>query len=488
MIDKKAALASIGLADHFSDKGFVVSAAPNTVLSELVRLSNNELVSVMGERNSTSESDIMPYEMLAENLAMFTQGSLEEPSLHDQCLDSVVTDISKAISVHISYAKNVVAPTVLAFKDSIQSELDKLQHLDPSSEFNIEVADIPDILKDKTFTSILSRYASKTPIPPETILNINNKNLDDILALLPYGEAETDTLIQKWINTKNQEFYLKVWNSFFGYNEHIEYYQVEDTLNLDVYESCDVGLALYLIANKLYNSDPQMDTIPLADYQNRLAQIRDFGGALVQKALAKSDLTERNKIMVLQLLPEKKLCKVAGHLYRDWLAKDGRPEYILGMLISGNRYLTADAIDENKDQLLEQWTSYVTYYNAAENNKKFSLLKDTLELTFNNMLNDLSEEEKEFELNNPAYRTNIAKYLKEELSHLKMQDLTDINKLALKLIARVRFYYTSSYKILSAIEQASIVNPNIEVREAALLATVEYVVDYIAEQMSLQPH
>jgi hypothetical protein len=488
MIDKKAALASIGLADHFSDKGFVVSAAPNTVLSELVRLSNNELVSVIGERNSTDENDIMPYEELATNLSLLTQGSLEQPTSHDQCLDNVVVDISKAVSVHISFAKNVVAPTVLAFKDSVQAELDKLQHLDPSAEFNIEVANIPDILRDKTFTSILSRYESKTPIPPESLLAINDTDLANILALLPYGEAESDTLIQQWINTKNQEFFLKVWNSFFGYNPNVTSYMMEETLNLDIYESCDLGLALYLIANKLYNSEPLMDNIQLPDYQNRLAQIRDYGGTLVQKALAKSDLTERNKIMVLQLLPEKKLCKVAGHLYRDWLANDGRPEYILGMLISGNRYLTADSIDENKEQLLQQWNSYVTYFNAAENNKKFSLLKDTLELVFTNMLNDLSEEEKDFELNNPTFRTNLVKYLKEELTHLKMHDLTDLNKLALKLIARVRFYYTSAYKILSAIEQVSIVNPNIEVREAALLATIEYVVDYIAEQMTLQPH
>lgn len=487
MIDKKAALASIGLADHFSDKGMIVTAAPNTVLSELVRLSNNELISVVGERNVTDETDILPYEELAANLAMFTQGSLEQPSLHDQCLDNVVNDISKAVSVHISYAKNVVAPTVLAFKDNIQAELDKLQHLDPSAEFTIEIADIPAILRDKTFTSILSRYESKTPIPPESNVQIN-KDLNDILALLPYGEAESDTLIQQWINTKNQEFFLKVWNSFFGYVDGAPYYHVEDTLSLDVYESCDLGLALYLIANKLYNSEPLMDNIQLADYQNRLAQIRDYGGALVQKALVKSELTERNKIMVLQLLPEKKLCKVAGQLYRDWLAKDGRPEYILGMLISGNRYLTAESIDDNKEQLLEQWTSYVTYYNAAENNKKFSLFRDTLELVFNSMLNDLSEQEKEFELNNPTFRTNVAKYLKEELAHIKMQDLSDLNRIALKLIARVRFYYTSAYKILSAIEQASIINPNIEVREAALLATIEYVVDYIAEQMSLQPH
>lgn len=488
MIDKKAALASIGLADHFSDKGFVVTAAPNTVLSELVRLSNSELVSIVGERNSTNEDDILPYEELADNLVVLTQGSLEQPSQHDQCLDNVVSDISKAVSAHISFAKNVVAPTVLSFKENIETELDKLHQLDPSSEFNIEVADIPEILRDKTFTSILSRYESKTPIPPESLPYIKGKTLEDILALLPYGEAETDTLIQKWINTKNQEFYLKVWNSFFAYDFNLPYYQLEDTLNLDVYESCDLGLTLYLIANKLYNSDPQMSDISLADYQNRLAQIRDYGGALVQKALAKAELTERNKIMVLQLLPEKKLCKVAGHLYREWLAKDGRAEYILGMLVSGNRYLTADAIDENKDQLADHWSSYLTYYNAAENNKKFSMLKDTLELVFNNMLTDLSEEEKEFELSNPTYRTNIAKYLKEELSHLKMQDLTDLNKISLKLIARVRFYYTSAYKILSAIEQASIVNPNIEVREAALLATVEYVVDYIAEQMSLQAH
>jgi hypothetical protein len=56
--------------------------------------------------------------------------------------------------------------------------------------------------------------------------------------------------------------------------------------------------------------------------------------------------------------------------------------------------------------------------------------------------------------------------------------------LALHIICQCRFYYTEAEFILSEIEEIGKQNPGIDVREAALIATINYLVDYLCDQIT----
>lgn len=55
----------------------------------------------------------------------------------------------------------------------------------------------------------------------------------------------------------------------------------------------------------------------------------------------------------------------------------------------------------------------------------------------------------------------------------------------MEIITRSRFYFTDAEMVLSYMEQAAAINPSIQPSEAALLAVIEYVADYLADQMTV---
>ena len=88
-----------------------------------------------------------------------------------------------------------------------------------------------------------------------------------------------------------------------------------------------------------------------------------------------------------------------------------------------------------------------------------------------------------------AYNCNFTIDLTQEYSlksiRVEMHSMENIYKTARKLVCRARFYYTSSDKILAAIEEYTNSNPDIDPQEAALMATIEYVADFVAEQLTI---
>ena len=95
----------------------------------------------------------------------------------------------------------------------------------------------------------------------------------------------------------------------------------------------------------------------------------------------------------------------------------------------------------------------------------------------------VTKEEETFAQTTPNYIAAVNANFESELANIRSGDLDNIYMLAMKLVCRSRFYYTDAEIILCDIEEARRVNPNIDVREAALIATANYVFDFIADQM-----
>jgi hypothetical protein len=77
------------------------------------------------------------------------------------------------------------------------------------------------------------------------------------------------------------------------------------------------------------------------------------------------------------------------------------------------------------------------------------------------------------------------KLLESEIDKLSIKDMDDYIGVSLKAIAKCRFFYTSSYNILDDINKIGMVNQEVDVREAALLATINYITDYLTNQLSI---
>lgn len=368
--------------------------------------------------------------------------------------------------------------------------LKEFRYPQAADQFCVCVTDLPELLEDEDFNSTLDNYKNKPPIKPEVMPSLSAKTEEELLSLLLVGDKEADAAITTWYVRLGGQFFINIWENLFrsnqpdrAINKIITY---DDILSYDIFERSDYALALYLLANKLFDDvDQSASKVDLVGYQNIVAQTRDFAGSILNNVIERSKNFENTKIMVIKVDQRNQSAKVFGKVYRPWLENGGCAEIILGLIVSNRNLTTMYSIDEIKQQLLDTWKTHSAFFMAAESNKRFDYFKDAIKLKFNEVMGNLSDIEKEYIEQRPTYNQDVSIQLQCELDKLTPNDIDDIYMAALKVVCRSRFSYTQAENILADIVEASRVNKNVDVREAALISTVNYVMDFIADQLTL---
>lgn len=488
MISQEAFDISENLAYSLAEKGLVISTKPNSVIGELCRLSNYDYMGMSIHTTDTMQN-------LITKVITATNGDHEYLSPHDAFMNESISLIAKSVGNHISVAKNVVVPIIAEYAKILHTAMDVLyQGKNANTAFTIELMEIPEPLTDNKCLDLFSIYDKKFPLEPGKLIKLAPKTDADLLDLLQIGSNKTNELIIQWYNRIGSEFFNKVWVCYFDDstigNQHFGEYDKwrNDVLSFNNYDKLDIGLAIYLFASKLYSHvEDNLTGISLTTYQDAMSRTRDFGGTIVSNSLRTIKLIEKNGTFVMDLDHTNKKCYVVRTLYHEWLNKGGKPEAILGMLVSDDySYRTVTAVNDNMQLLIDKWNSFSTYYHASENNNRFSYFKDACVLCFNQMLENLTELEQDYVAKHPSYYISLNTYLTEELSQLKPSDMLDLYAVGQKLICNARFYYTNAGKILDSIVEAGKAQPGINPREAALIATINYVAEYVCDQMYLE--
>lgn len=481
MIQKESILTAIGFAEMLAANNQVVVAKPSTVVAELVKRTNEDIL---------ANGENFDAQIFASDVEHITSGGLEAPSQHDLFSDEVIDQISKAVLNHINFAKNIVKPLVVDYAEGVMQYLQNFQYPSACDQFNIVVADLPELLEDESFVDSLKKYVGKTILKPETMPSLGRKAPEDLLAMMLIGDREADQAITAWYSRLGNDFFMNLWENLFRAEQPdraiLSYVGYDEILSFDVFERSDYALALYLLANKLFDVvDEGVEGVNLNAYRNIIAETRDFAASVLTNIVARVEGFEKTKLLVISNDSVKQQAKVYGKVYRNWLASGGCVETILGLIVSNRAVTTQVAVDEIRPYLLETWKTHSAFFTAAESNKRFDYFKDALVVKFKEIMQNLSAEEREFTDSTTDYMIAVDRRFVEELNKLRSVDMGDLYSVALKLVCRARFYYTDAERILSDIVEIAKINPDVDVREAALVATINYVADYVAAQMSV---
>lgn len=477
MIHANSYKTALSFAEQLASKGQVATVFPGSLLGELVRLSAPEFSSPLA-----TDEDLMNVGVL---LQATTEGSLDSATQHSRELDAYIKDLGKLVTTHVSYAKNVIRPHVTELAEAIVAYLSDNRPKEASEQFSIQSLRLAAVLKDESFLDSLSYYKDKSVLTPDLSFSLEPKSREELTELVMTGSDRIDQLIVEWLSHLPGDYLVNTWNSFFTKTQTANgVLSYGDVTAMNAFERADQCLALYLLARKI-TDQVQSESIPLNAYKNIALQYTDYAGAALVDALKRIALSIKTKGMVLSVDNARKCAKVNGEIYGPWLEAGNSPEVILGLIVSGNQPSSMDLIDQNAEEYKRQWNSYVTFFNTSESNKSFQYTKDFIAAKFAEFFSNRDAVEEEFVVKNPAHVTSVVKRVQEEVDGLKTSDLKDPYAVALCLVAKHRFHYTSAYQILSDIHEAGHINPNVDVREAALLAVVNYVADYLAAQMTV---
>lgn len=495
LINRNSYLNAIPLAQEVDMKGLRLQARPSSVLGELVDLSTSftteqrstVLPSVLANRPAGSMN------WKAEDRALWVESmssGLDGESQHTLKMRALVDDIAPYITNHISFARNVVAPRVTELAEKLQHYLTAAKPIDPVSLFEIESRDIPDLLKDESFMSgelLAYRDVTEVKSPTQTFVFATLEG-QTTQAFVSLGSERLDELVGRWLMGLPKDYLDRVYQSYFVgqlgekyYDYHLVYAH-ERTRN--PYAILDLAIATYLIAKKLSVEVQSIPGVSLTQYKTELRNIIDLAGSKLWMALKSIARHIETGVMVEEAVVSAKRIVVNNAVYRPWLAEGNVPEVLLGMLASGQVNYSVRNINAVKDAMLKAWQGYVSLVQTdlrAEMKKRFTAYAEAEAIQG---LAELSDLEKDYAQDHAGFKDEVVKRIKAEIADLGHRIMDNPNHTALHLVAKARFYFTSSYGILSEMEEAAKENPELDPREAALLSVVSYLADYFAEQVS----
>jgi len=476
-------------AEDLAKKGILLQPSMSSVLSELVGLSTP----IENDRPVPAPID---YD---DNLNFYSD-MLEFHSAGDfgviwgASFDSSVEKLTGCIKAHISYIHNTVVPRTIEFAKDSQAFMEMLGGSNAASELEICRTSIPDIVQEAGFLSLLETFKYKKTVNPNTsTLNFDMGIPDDFLTVASTSNTALDNLVASWYVTNQFKYLDSVWYSFFASSNVNRNYKgsfvSQDDMNSpDMYVRLNVSLAYFLIANYYTNHLPDMITNEsTASVKNRLFEHMFYAGTVLINTLGRISNNNKSDILVTYVDTFHKKITVSSEVYDRWLTAGGNADIIMGILVGSKRFYSVSEIDKNAIVLQDTWKKYVqVYLESLEYTKAASLRKFYYDLFCRYMTADYQEDlEQSFLLRNPSCHDNIKKEVEKYLHGLRKETLCDVQTMAKKLIAGYKYHFTYAEKFVNDMQEIGTLSENTSPEEAAFIATINYIVDYLQGQIQI---
>lgn len=472
MISNNAYIQAMPLTQIVSDKSLGIAPVPNTPLYELVRTSNvgNNVVQL----NNVTEVSVSSPEFYSK------QTDYEQ---HNAIFDETVKLLSESISTHISNAKNIVLPVVVEVADAtiknMESDIPKIE------TYTIIQKDLPEPMKNDSFRSSIEKAAGGVYANPERSLQHAERGPEQLLELLLTGSNEYDEKIRTWVANKGDVFLNKLWSVIFmSPSQSGTESNMMGLLEVQN-DGVDYALGAFLISRKLIDEVPQDTGMTLINYTKILNQIKDAAAIRLDSEYEMNSNSIKNGNLVLSNNPMAREVIVNSGTYLKYIQNGGKNEVMLGALVSDVVPYTLASMEGRETEFQDAWDRFNLFNKTSMKNKAFSLFKRISLTAFANSLSTLTDIEQDPTFATGHVETCIAKAEEYIDENTTLEDMEDVYGFALKLVCRCRFFFTDAEKILTAIKRVTTDNPEVDVREAALVATTEYLIDYVADQMKV---
>ncbi|MGC3004572.1 hypothetical protein ACPF8X_40900, partial [Streptomyces sp. G35A] len=308
---------------------------------------------------------------------------------------------------------------------------------------------------------------------------VGNATDEELTSYLFTGHNSVDKEIRTWLAYIDANMLREVWNDYFATSSTVTVSY--DTI--DYSRSIAKSLILYLFCRKLSTTPASIEGMTPLVYNTKLTNIEYYAGAVVCSRLRELELACRTDRLVLAAAPTAKSIQVCGTVYDKYLEEGGSVEVILGLLTGGIPASSLEGVKQSSAKAMDAWNRYVSLVNYNNKKGRAEILRGIYSSEFVNQLSDISELEKEYHQAHPGYADVSLKHTKDYLGGLTEDQLEDFASNALYIIAKLRFGYTQAYQILCDIEAAMKANPNLDPREAATIATINLVSDYVSAQL-----
>jgi len=474
MLTNQALIAAFPLTTVLDSKRIVVSPLEGSPLFTLVKATRSDSNhNKFNETTGEFDINITDIEYMAN-----AKDDVLGVCTHDRVMDEITEVVSTAVTDHMMFAKNVVAP---AIEDLVVKTCNSILELSPSALLGMEVITWapPKPLLNSGLETSVRKFEDLPYDVPKLAMKLPDLTVTEIIELMKSGSGDLDNDITEWASVKGDSFFISIWENIFQIKQAGLTDRVPVTFRSFVYDapdSLDNALAIYLLSRRLADSPLPNTEMNLTSFNSLIIDYRNQSGARLSHAFNEFDKV--NKISQLVRSVDGNKTIVNESVYRRWIDAGGENEILFGNILVQPFSSTVDEINSKAPMLKAEWNKYSALTSVVERNRLFTRTKEFLLAHFREQIRNVTEGE-EATIGN---REIILKKFTDLIDEVREDETKDLWALCLKLVCKARFYKTDAERILSGIERIKKENPQVSVREAAAISLLEYINYWISTQ------
>lgn len=471
MINHNSLTASIGLADKLEKKGVQLQAIAGTPLATLI------------SAGYLPNPDIGSMEMSAEERIQFGSVSKNAQGIcgHDLVMDEVVAVLKRTVTWGMDLARNQVNPSVkaaVAFVEDYTSAAMTLKN----TTISVRTDSYHSVWSSHYLQGMVERY-SETAVK-DVRLNIAiplPSELATPTALIETGIARFNTELAEFVTTLPDGYVTDLYTKLFVTTDTDYNSSLLAQLN-HLYVEPNQILLIHLMSLKLLEVLPEGIRAGLNEYREYVADIIAQSGRAVVRCLERRESNSARKVLINDWTQYREddigispiAIRVNGDVYGKFLEAGGCPEVLFGAFLTDRNY-NYDMLLERKAQYCKVWESQervmTTNLRLQKANHYLTGLVRGVEQQIAALPDDLLVTERS------VYVTSLHAYVKAMPNNWYEDCLFTTLR---KVICNVIFPHTDALEILTMLDTAAKENPGLDIREAGLLAMIEYIPNWVA--------
>lgn len=417
----------------------------------------------------------------------------DEAPCHDVC-DTIehketlnyVSDISaKAVQNLLYNTKNVAVPLIQQTVDQYSKYVDAAI-VSTNNNLLVKPYFQNDIWNNPVILSMVEKYdgvpVNKVPLNTK----FPSKSSEELKELIKTGSERFDAEVADYLDKASAELgydlLVDVYQTVFSFDNNKGIVFLDDYIN-PFNGNREAALVTLLLANRLLVEIPDDVQMALEFYRAYVTGIVEQSGRAVMRVIQILESDIKNKSLIITY-PNAELgnpfvesiISVNGKVYKNWLEEGGSPEVLFGAAVS-DKNRDYNGLLSDKENYIKTWEREKRIIDSKVRFELKNVKTTALRKAFYDSISSLPEDQKRMT------NVDMVNLSNDIIDNALDADFDNVYLMCKKLICRSVFPETDYEKLLTAIDAAADAHKGIDPREAALLATIEYVADWVSSQI-----
>lgn len=467
------------LVDRLAEKNLKIQAKAGTPLAALnSALKGADLILTQNHEPGT-QMDFGRFEYREANIQASKEAGGDGIYLHDHLQETHGSGLADIVSAMLSQAQNEAVPLIGEIikqtQDAIGVTIDA-----QVTPVDILRQSYPLFLSSPAVDTLAGHYADVNPtevkIPKEL------SAVESAVEFLKQGSVFTDSDIDAFVEEVGVETVNAVFDSFFVSTGGWDY----GDKDLNVYTGKPVVMLLvFLFCCNLSKAEsiPGLEN-PSAFKSAALNAKAELGRRICRVIKLREQNRESNKLVVS--FPDHEVSELYAYgssfivvnddVYVNWLEKGGEADILLGSFVS-TKETDFDALIADGAKYSARWKEVSAYLAEQARSKLLATTKAALIGTIRSYIGSTEPERL------TAPKSVLQSKLVEVVNTTASSMYGDLDRVAMRLVCRVFYPHLLTEKILTEMDHQSKINPDLDARQLATIASCVIWADWAFDTM-----